>query len=95
MIPFTIGDIPNDRVLMFSIITVAENLTNCRPLCLKFVCTEQSTTTQLGDTRILKEKLANSMLRKGWNPKITYCLATHDGSESTVTLTDPPYSSLI
>ena len=42
VIPFTIGDIPNDRVLMFSIITVAENLTNCRPLCLKFVCTEQS-----------------------------------------------------
>ena len=93
VIPFVIGDIPNDRVLMFSVIAVAENLTNCHPRCLKFVCSEKCT-TQLGCIGILKEKLANAMIKKGWNPKITYCLATDDGSETTVTLTDPPYSSL-
>ena len=90
VIPFTTGDIPNARVLMFSIVAVAESLVTCQPSCLKFVCTEHH--NQLGDVTAIKEKLANSSKRKGWNPKIIYCHAIGDREVVVATLTDPPYS---
>ena len=93
VIPFTAGEIPNDRVQTFSITTVAENLSTCHPLCLRFVATDQSTPPS--DEMALKEKLVRSMRRRRWNPKITYRFHPTEGSSShtVLTLTDPPYSS--
>ena len=91
VIPFTTGEIPNDKVQTFSITTVAENLSTCHPLCLSFVATDRSTPP--GYERELKAKLSASMSRKGWNPKITYSVCSPEGTGTITTLTDPPYST--
>ena len=91
VIPFTKGKIPNERVQAFSITAVAENLSTCHPLCLSFVATDQS--TPLGNVSDLKEKLANSMGRRNWNPKITFCVYSPEGNRFVTTLTHPPYSN--